>query len=412
MKRKVILKAPVLSMSGYGVHARFVLRALRKFENLFEIYIMNLNWGKTGFHYEDTEERRFIDQKIEDTIHYISNGGKFDMSLQVTIPQEFENMAPVNIGCTAGTETTKISPKWLEMSNYMTKIIVVSNYTKFAFDNTEYQLRNQETGDLLQTLKVKTPVEVVNYCVWPELTKSHYETLDFEKFQFITDFNFLAVAQWSPRKNIENLLTWFIEEFHEDENVGMILKTSIANDSIIDREYTLERIENIVNSFPNKKCKIYAIHGKLNDEEMVTLYNHPKVSSYISLAHGEGFNLSCFESVMNDLPVICPKWGGQTDFLVQNEKDMFLPVDFDIQPIQPEAVWDGVLEKDSHWCFPKEKSAKSSMREMVNNLELYKELAKSQGSYVRENFSELEQYEKFIKCLGVNLEVNKKIEEL
>ena len=34
MKKKIIVRAPVLSRSGYGEHARFVLRALRTKEDL------------------------------------------------------------------------------------------------------------------------------------------------------------------------------------------------------------------------------------------------------------------------------------------------------------------------------------------------------------------------------------------
>ena len=41
---KVILKAPVLSRSGYGEHSRFVLRSLMRREDIFDIYVMNINW--------------------------------------------------------------------------------------------------------------------------------------------------------------------------------------------------------------------------------------------------------------------------------------------------------------------------------------------------------------------------------
>ena len=41
------------------------------------------------------------------------------------------------------------------------------------------------------------------------------------------DFNFLTVAQMGPRKNIENTIRWFIDEFHDDE-VGLIVKTNIG----------------------------------------------------------------------------------------------------------------------------------------------------------------------------------------
>ena len=51
---KVILKAPVLSRSCYGEHSRFVLRSLMRREDIFDIYVMNINWGATGIVPEDT----------------------------------------------------------------------------------------------------------------------------------------------------------------------------------------------------------------------------------------------------------------------------------------------------------------------------------------------------------------------
>ena len=111
--KKVIIKGPLLSQSGYGEHARFMFRSLMSRSDLFDVYVIPINWGKTGWIMEESEERKQIDKAIEKTIEYTNKGGQFDVSLQVTIPGEFEKMAPVNIGVTAGTETTKISAQWL-----------------------------------------------------------------------------------------------------------------------------------------------------------------------------------------------------------------------------------------------------------------------------------------------------------
>ena len=59
----------------------------------FDIFIQPLQWGKTSWTSEMDEERVWIDQTIEKTIAYVQNGGQFDMSIQVTIPNEFERMA-------------------------------------------------------------------------------------------------------------------------------------------------------------------------------------------------------------------------------------------------------------------------------------------------------------------------------
>ena len=86
MKKKVIVKAPALSASGYGEHARFVLRSLRAREDLFDIYLHNITWGKTSWIFEDSEERQWMDQLIKKTAEYLQERqGKpaFDISLQV-----------------------------------------------------------------------------------------------------------------------------------------------------------------------------------------------------------------------------------------------------------------------------------------------------------------------------------------
>ena len=64
MKKKVLVEGPILTQSGYGEHARFVLRSLRYQEDLFDIYALPLNWGKTSWLFADDEERRWIDKII------------------------------------------------------------------------------------------------------------------------------------------------------------------------------------------------------------------------------------------------------------------------------------------------------------------------------------------------------------
>ena len=117
MKKKILLKGPLLTRSGYGEQSRFVLRSLRSREDLFDIYIQPLQWGKTSWINEATEERLWIDAIIEKTIAYAQQGGKFDISVQSTIPNEFQNLATFNIGYTAGIETSKVSHQWIQKSN-------------------------------------------------------------------------------------------------------------------------------------------------------------------------------------------------------------------------------------------------------------------------------------------------------
>lgn len=61
MKKKILLKAPLLTRSGYGEQSRFALRAMQSRPDLFDIYIQPLQWGQTSWISEADEEKEWID---------------------------------------------------------------------------------------------------------------------------------------------------------------------------------------------------------------------------------------------------------------------------------------------------------------------------------------------------------------
>ena len=411
--KKVVVKGPALSQSGYGEHARFVLRSLRSRPDVFDIYLININWGNMSWIWEDDEERRWIDFLLTKTIQHSQQGGQFDISLQVTIPGEWDKLAPINIGVTAGVETTKISPQWLEKCFQVDRVIVVSEYAKEAFMNAEYPATNSETGEQVMA-KVECPIDVVGY---PVKTIEPAEI----NLELTTDFNFLTVGTWIPRKNLENTIRWFVEQFYE-ENVGLIVKTTLARNALFDRRQCEFRLKEFLKEYTDRKCQVYLLHGDLTNEEVVGLYQHPKVKCLVSLSHGEGFGLPLFEAAYNGLPVATLAYGGQNDFLWMPVKDkkgkiknkeMFSSVSYGIAPVQPEAVWETVIEKDSQWAFAKEWDYKKVIRTVHKNISGCKGQAKKLQKYLQKEFSEEKQYKKFCdSILGDEYLDDKEIEEL
>jgi len=401
MKKSVLLRGPLLTRSGYGEQARFALRSLRSREDLFDIYIHPLEWGQTSWLNEETEERSWIDERVEETIVKIQNGETFDYSLQVTIPNEWEKIAQTNIGYTAGIETTKVAHQWIEKGNTMDKIIVVSNHAKNVFENTSYEAQIEQTGEKV-TLKSTTPIDVVNYPVKEYDDLDEVLLPDLEKIT--TEYNFISIAQMGPRKNMGNMLKWFIEEFHDDPDVGLVVKTNFAKNSLIDRDVTHGKISTLVRQFPDKKCKIYLIHGDLTDKEIHALHVHPRIQAAVLLSHGEGFGLPLFEAAYSGLPVVTTGWSGQLDFLCDaQKKTKFYNVGFDINSIPEEVVWDGVLLKESMWAYPREGSAKENMRKCIEDIKSGDtQEAQEWGAYLREEFAEEKMYEQFITAMGID----------
>ena len=411
MKKKILLKAPVLTRSGYGEHSRFILQALRSREELFDIHIIPLNWGQTSWIIESHEDREWIDNRILQTSKYInqfnsepSNQGKtpFDISLQVTIPNEWERLAAVNIGVTAGIETTKVAPAWIEKAKIMDKIIVPSKHSRSIYNNTAYNATYTETNETT-IFKNDTEISVVPY------SARKYKPANID-LDFDSEFNFFTVSQWSPRKNIENTIKWFIEEFYDNPNVGLVVKTNLAKNCLMDRELCFKRIEVLLSEYNERECKIYLLHGHMSDEELAAVYTHPKIKAFYTLTHGEGFGLPIFEAACQGLPVIAPAWSGQCDFLSapstsKNQKNklrpLFLKVDYDLEMVPEGVVWEGVIEKESMWCNPRQGSAKMALRNMYKNHTRHQSAAKKLQKWVLKEFADKKLHEEFIKILEV-----------
>tara|TARA_R110002020_G_scaffold76558_1_gene193899 strand:+ start:7645 stop:8928 length:1284 start_codon:yes stop_codon:yes gene_type:complete len=404
MRKKIVVKAPALSRSGYGEQSRFCLRALRAHEDKFDIFLINIPWGKTGQISANTEERQWLQGLLLKTATYFQHcGGKpeLDVSIQITIPNEFEKMAPVNIGYTSGIETTKIAPIWIQKCNEtVDHIITISEHSKAVLANTSYDISDNEGNLQQKDWKITVPVEHIDYPVRLFEPDPLNVTLNTTK-------NFLVFSQWSPRKNFINTIKWFVEEFRDDEDVGLVIKTNTAADSVIDKEITTRRIAQLLGQLGERKCKIHFLHGDITNENLAWLYTHPTMKGIINIAHGEGFGIPLLEAASYGLPILTITWGGQLDFICKpNKKGKRVPlvgkVDYDLNKVQPEAVWEGVIQADSMWAYAREASYKRALRDALEKEKHHKTRARQLQKHVCETFTE-EAYaqglvENILKC--------------
>jgi glycosyltransferase involved in cell wall biosynthesis len=350
---KVLLRAPVLSQSGYGEHARFILRSLLEAKDI-TTYVVNTGWGQTSWIWEESEERVTIDKCLIDTISYMGEKqpNRFDLSIQVGLPIEWSKLAPKNIGVTAGIETDKVLDSWDTSANEMDAIIVPSEHSKSGFSEEvqkKISVVSFPAGEIESDLKVDDRLDVA---------------VD-------TKFNFLTVAQVSPRKNVDTSLLAFLEEFQNHEDVGYILKLNIRNNSLTDRRYTEESIKSLLENYPDRKCKVYVVHGHMTESQMAALYSNGYVSAYVSASHGEGFGLPIFQAAQAGKPIIAPSWSGYTDFTTIKDKTQLVQVEYELREVKGRENWEGVLDPNSKWAYVKLDDLRAKMKEVYLNLEKY-----------------------------------------
>ena len=408
--KKILLVAPVMSRSGYGEMGRFALRSMLSNPNI-DLYVHNINWGKTGWIWKDDNERRMIDSLLQKTVMYRQNGGQFDASVQCTIPNEWKKLTAHDVGYTAGIETDKVAGEWIVKGNEMDKIITISEHSMDVYKNTTYEATDNSTGQKIPDYRCTTEIDYVGFPV----KEIEPDDLDLELRH---DFNFLCVAQLGPRKNVDAVLNNFIEEF-KNEDVGLLLKLNGANDSIMDFHNTKEMFNIIQKSAKEEgwKCSINLLHGNLTDEQMAGLYRHPKVKAMVSFTHGEGFGLPLYEASAAGLPVIATDWSGHLDFLsikedindgrlkggktrgkITKNKKMFAAVKYTLDTIPQQAVWNGVLHHESKWANIDDKDAKKKLRDVYKNHSKWQKKAqKLSESYHGSEYW----YNKFNESLGI-----------
>lgn len=360
MKRLQFI-GPCLTASGYGVHARQILQALVDSGD-FDISVESIRWGETPFIAgPDVEWIRNLATRPQ---HQSP-----DVSVQVTIPNEFRRLAPLTIGVTAGIEVDRVSPQWIAKCNQEVDAIVVPSEHSRASFMVEYQ------GSKGERLHLEKPIVVIPegvdtevYCPSP-LVSSPSPILDglgVPGKNFVFTGLGLDKSAGRDRKNVSRLIEYFCRAFPGSQGVGLVLKVSIVNGSTVDFELVKRRIAEIkrgvgCGEFP----RIFVVHGRLSERDMAGIYCDPRVIAAVSLTHGEGFGLPLIEAAACGLPVMATDWSGHLDFLSKDGRRLFVPFEFDMVPIPQECVWEGVLEAGTSWADPRETDVAAKLQRMA-----------------------------------------------
>lgn len=393
----------VASQSGYGAHARDICRAIIKSDK-YNVIIMPVQWGMTpnsALNENNPNDKIIIDKLLKGPIT-----SQPDILVQLGLPTEFNPIAKYNIGITAGVETNICSHQFIEGMNKMQLVLVPSNFTKQVFQMSSYNKMNKYTNQIEGILKCETPIEVLfegaNTDIYKKTNEIHKSVLD-EINKIPETFLFLFVGHWlqgslgHDRKDLGMLVKTFFQTFRNINNApALLLKTSRGNFSSSDREDIIGRIQNIRNMFnsTDELPNVYVLHGELTDEEMNSVYNHPKIKAHISFTHGEGFGRPLLEASLSGKPMIVPAWSGHTDFIKQEFSTLMPGTLIDVDA---SVVWDTIIIKDSKWFKIDYNYASQVMKDVKRNYKLYSEKALKQKNYSRDNFSLNKMQEEIVK---------------
>jgi glycosyltransferase involved in cell wall biosynthesis len=393
MKPLVFISCPIDTFSGYGARSRDIALALIKSEK-YNVKILPQRWGATPFGFLQADN---ADHKsIMDCIWREPQLPKQpDVWMQLTVPNEFQAIGKFNIGLTAGIETTICAPQWIDGINRMDLTLVSSEHAKKVFENSSFEEKNNQNGQITRQIKLEKPVEVLFEGTDTNIYKK-LDTVEGEVVESISDlvkedFNFLFVGHWlqgeigQDRKDVGMMIKTFLETFKgKKSRPGLILKTSAGNYSIMDRDSILDKIRAIEESIGGDLPSIYLLHGELSDGEVNILYNHPKVKAHLSFTKGEGYGRPLLEASISGKPVIAPNYSGHVDFL---DKEMSTLLPGQITQLHPSAVVQDMLIAESGWFTVDYKKAADTLEDVYKNYKKYTDGAKRQSYRSRTEFS-------------------------
>lgn len=401
--------APVATVSGYGARSRDIAYSLIK-SGKYNVKIWNTRWGNTPLNALDgnnPKHKMILDCLLAEAQLQTQP----EIFIQITVPNEFQRLGKYNIGITAGIETTIASAPWVEGCNNMDLVLTSSEHAKNVLSQSAWMKHDQNTKQPVGEIKLIKPIEVLFEGVDLETyfpTKEINKTVIDELKGIKETFAFLFVGHWlngefgEDRKNVSGMIRTFLETFKNKAShnqPALILKTSSADFSSIDRDEVMRKIGIIrasVNS--NRLPNIYLLHGDLTDEEMNSLYNHPKVKAHVTFTKGEGYGRPLAEASLSQKPIIATNWSGHIDFL---KEAMLLPGQ--LTNVHPSAAWENVILKESQWMTVDYGYASAAMKSMVEEYDKYIGLGKKQCDHIKKNFSLDAMHDKLISILDKNV---------
>ena len=404
MKPVFIISCPIDTYSGYGARSRDIVKSTIELDK-YDVKVLPQRWGNTPWNFiEENSKWNFLKSYL---INPQQITQKPDIWMQVTVPNEFQPMGSYNIGVTAGIETTVCHPTWTEGVNRMDITWVSSNHAKSVFENCTFEQKHPQTQQTIGVINLQKPIEVVFEGVDIETylpTKENHLNLD----QIEENFAFLFVGHWmqghvgEDRKNVGLMVKTFLETFKNKKNTpALIMKTSGAGSSYMDRDMILDKIHSIKSTIKAKTLlNIYLLHGEFTDDEINGLYNNKKVKAMISLTKGEGFGRPLLEFSLTKKPIITTNWSGHIDFLLPEFTTL---LGGELTHVHPSAQVKDMILGEGKWYNVNVNEVNNVLLNLYKNYKTFKEQANRQAYHSKTNFSYEKMKEKISECLDKNV---------
>ena len=347
---------PVFDGSGYAEAAR---------NYVLSIYKKGYPITLSPISFEKTRPDLGINGEILRSL--INNNVDYDKVIVHSTPDLWANFTKNEagkyiIGYTVW-ETSKLHPIWTKACNTVDEVWLPCDWNMDVF---------KDSGVNVPLFKIPHAIDVPDLNTVPDFN-----------MQGMPDnlFTFYSIFQWQERKNPYGLLAAYNAAFAGVDDVVLVLKT-YRTDHAGDKDSIKEMIVEFRKYLTlDRYPKMYLIVENMSHQNVMGL--HKSGDCFVLLQRSEGFGLCHFEAAASGNPVITPNYGGQCEFL--KEDNSYL-VDHTLCPVGG-MPWSPYYRGDQYWCEPDMKQAIETMRHVYNNREEAKEKGTNARRFIGENFT-------------------------
>lgn len=323
--------------SGYAVHTRQLSNALF-LENKGKVRVStNLPQGWEN----DCNDNELL---------MIKNTPKKDeINLIIALPHQWKLMTkPGRNFAYCVWEGDKVPSSFIEefLNPDIEKILIPSNHTKQAILNVT------DNEEIIKKIKI------IPHGVDLNLFKPEKKP---DKFTFVANKGFRNLED---RGGIQYLIEAFMQEFKKGE-AELFIK--------INPSYGVVNLNELMKKYSHPEMPLVKINAEnIPYKLMNKIYNQGHV--FVSPTRADAFNIPCLEAIACGLPVLTTNFGGQTDFV--NEENGWL-IGGELKEVEHECMYEGIK-----WLTPNISDLKKALRTIYENpisdkIEKAKETAKN-----------------------------------
>jgi glycosyltransferase involved in cell wall biosynthesis len=185
---------------------------------------------------------------------------------------------------------------------------------------------------------------------WPE---TPYEINNFDGFLFYSIF------EWTDRKNPQALLEAYWQEFQNNENVGLLIKTYFRNFDLKNKRMIRDQIAQFKRKSGLDKFPRVFLYMDLMDRSHI-MRLHKTGNCYVSPHRGEGWGLPIAEAALAGNPIIATGYGGIAEWMKKADAAMIL--DYEMVPLKGMAHSAKWYTPEQRWADPDCEALRANMR--------------------------------------------------